>query len=87
MTLFLASVASAHEAATALAEGADIIDAKDPAHGGFAALPLARVAEIVATVGGRASTSAVAGSPTTPDGTREMLPPWRRPDWSSSRLG
>lgn len=47
MTLMLASVRSQEEAEIALAQGADIIDCKEPAHGALAALPLNIVHDIV----------------------------------------
>lgn len=57
----LVSVRDAREAALALAAGADLIDAKDPQNGALGALPIEAVREILAAVGGRATTSAVAG--------------------------
>jgi (5-formylfuran-3-yl)methyl phosphate synthase len=63
MTLMLASVLSREEAEIALAHGADIIDCKDPSRGALGALSLARVAEIVAVVGGRRPVSAVVDLP------------------------
>lgn len=59
----LASVASPQEAEIALAEGADIIDCKDPARGALAALAQDRIAAIVATVAGRKPVSAVVELP------------------------
>jgi len=47
----LVSVASATEALTALAGGADVIDAKDPLSGALGAVPIAVLAEIHAAVG------------------------------------
>jgi dihydroneopterin aldolase len=63
MTLMLASVLSREEAEIALAQGADIIDCKDPARGALGALPLPRVAEIVAAVDARRPVSAVVELP------------------------
>ena len=63
MTLMLASVLSREEAEIALAHGADIIDCKDPARGALGALPLPKVAEIVAGVNGRRPVSAVVDLP------------------------
>lgn len=57
----LVSVRDADEALTALAAGADLIDAKDPERGALGALPSETVRAILARVDGRASTSAVAG--------------------------
>ena len=59
--LLLASVCNAEEAAIAAAAGIDLVDAKDPLRGALGALPTPIVAEIVAAVGGRSQTSAVAG--------------------------
>jgi (5-formylfuran-3-yl)methyl phosphate synthase len=61
MTLFLASVASAAEALTAVAQGADIIDAKDAGGSGLAALAPAKVHEIVGAVAARRPVSTVVG--------------------------
>ncbi|WP_342643576.1 (5-formylfuran-3-yl)methyl phosphate synthase [Rhodoligotrophos ferricapiens] len=61
MTLMLASVTNAHEAETAIAGGADVIDLKDPAKGALGALPLATVQGVVQAVSGRVPTSAVVG--------------------------
>lgn len=58
---FLASVTSAAEAAIALAGGAEIIDAKDPASGALGALPVATVRAIVETVAGVVPVSATIG--------------------------
>jgi dihydroneopterin aldolase len=63
MTLMLASVTSRAEAEIALAQGADIIDCKEPARGALGALPLDMVADIVATTGGRRPVSAVVELP------------------------
>ncbi|BAU90505.1 tetrahydromethanopterin synthesis protein [Methylorubrum populi] len=60
----LVSVRGPDEALTALRAGADLIDAKDPERGALGALPPETVRAIVATVGGRAVTSAVAGDGT-----------------------
>lgn len=59
----LVSVRDADEAALACASGADLVDAKDPANGALGALPVEVVRAIVARVGGRVTTSAVAGEP------------------------
>lgn len=58
---FLASVTNADEALTALAHGAVVIDAKDPAQGALGALPPAVVSSIVRAVAGRAPVSATIG--------------------------
>ncbi len=63
----LVSVRDAAEARVALSAGDDLIDAKDPERGALGALPPAKVREIVATIGGRAVTSAVAGDGTGTD--------------------
>ncbi len=63
MTLMLASVLSRDEAEIALAQGADIIDCKDPARGALGALSLAQVAQIVTAVNGRRPVSAVVELP------------------------
>ncbi len=60
MTLMLASVLSRAEAEIALAQGADIIDCKDPARGALGALAVEEVRRIVALVDGRRPVSAVA---------------------------
>lgn len=57
----LVSVRDADEARAASLAGADLVDAKDPARGALGALEPALVRAIVASVGGRAITSAVAG--------------------------
>lgn len=59
--MLLASVKDAQEARCALAAGARIIDAKDPAAGALGALPAATVHDIVAAVAGHAPVSATAG--------------------------
>ena len=61
MTGFLASVASFDEAKIAYEQGADFIDAKDPATGALGALAPEDVRRIVATIAGRAPVSAVIG--------------------------
>lgn len=61
----LVSVRDAAEAEIACAAGADLIDAKDPARGALGGLPAPVVRAIVARVGARAATSAVAGEPET----------------------
>lgn len=61
MTQFLASVRSGEEAATALAGGADIIDAKEPAAGALGRVASTVLAAIVREVGGRSPVSATIG--------------------------
>ena len=61
MTRALISVRSAAEAAVAVAHGADLIDAKEPAHGALGALPMDAIREIVATVAGARPVSATVG--------------------------
>jgi (5-formylfuran-3-yl)methyl phosphate synthase len=61
MTRFLASVRSAEEAATALAGGADIIDAKDPISGALGRVAPAVLAAILEEVRGRCPVSATIG--------------------------
>jgi FolB domain-containing protein len=61
MTQLLASVVDADEAELALANGADIIDLKDPGRGALGALTPGTVRSIVAALGGRRPTSAVTG--------------------------
>ncbi len=58
---FLASVATAAEAAITVAHGADVIDAKNPAEGALGALPIATVRAIVAEVSGARPVSATIG--------------------------
>lgn len=58
---FLASVTDAVEAETAIAGGADLVDAKDPGRGPLGALDVAIVADIVASAGGRVPVSATLG--------------------------
>jgi (5-formylfuran-3-yl)methyl phosphate synthase len=60
-TRFLASVRSAEEAAIALAGGADIIDAKEPAEGALGDVPLPELAAILRAVAGRRPVSATIG--------------------------
>jgi len=68
VTRFLASVADADEAAIALAHGADVIDAKNPAAGALGALPPEAVQAIVAAIDARRPVSAVTGDlPMQPD--------------------
>ncbi len=62
MTLMLASVADVAEAETAIVEGADIIDLKDPFQGPLGALPIATIRDVVAATAGRRLVSAVAGN-------------------------
>jgi len=57
----LISVASGTEARAALDGGADIIDAKDAAHGALGAVSIAALREIVRTVDGRLPVSAALG--------------------------
>jgi uncharacterized protein (UPF0264 family) len=59
----LVSVRNAHEADLAATAGTCLVDAKDPGRGALGALPFDIVAAIVAAVGGRCRTSAVAGEP------------------------
>jgi uncharacterized protein (UPF0264 family) len=61
MTRLLASVRSAAEAKTAVAGGADLVDAKDPARGALGALDFDAIREIVAAVGGARPVSATVG--------------------------
>jgi uncharacterized protein (UPF0264 family) len=57
----LVSVADADEAIAALEGGADVIDAKDPAHGSLGAVGLEALAEIQAAVRNRAVLTAALG--------------------------
>ena len=59
--LLLVSVASADEAATAVAGGADIIDAKDPAAGPLGAVRLDVLSQIVSTAGAARLVTAALG--------------------------
>lgn len=59
----LVSVRDAAEAEAACLAGADLVDAKDPDRGALGALSPEVVRAIVARVGSRAGTSAVAGEP------------------------
>jgi uncharacterized protein (UPF0264 family) len=61
MTRVLVSVRSATEAAVAVAHGADLIDAKEPARGALGALPVGVIREIVGTVNGARPVSATVG--------------------------
>ncbi len=61
MTLFLASVRDADEAEIAVADGADIIDLKDPSQGALGALSPEAVETVVRSVAGRRPVSAVTG--------------------------
>ncbi|WP_448954826.1 (5-formylfuran-3-yl)methyl phosphate synthase [Labrys neptuniae] len=61
MTRLLVSVVDRAEARLALAQGADLIDAKDPSAGALGALPLATIAAIRADLPADTVTSAVAG--------------------------
>lgn len=62
MTLMLASVTDAAEAETALIEGADILDLKDPSQPPLGAVGPATIHAVVAAVGRRRPVSAVAGN-------------------------
>ena len=74
MTWFLASVRSAEEARIALAGGADIIDAKEPAAGALGRVPPATLAAIVETVGGQCPVSATIGDvPLAPAPVRQAV--------------
>jgi uncharacterized protein (UPF0264 family) len=69
MTGMLASVRSAAEAAIAVAGGADIIDAKEPAAGALGRVESIALREIVREVGGRCLVSATIGDlELSPDG-------------------
>ena len=57
----LVSVRSADEASAALAGGADVIDAKEPASGALGAVPLRTLREIHTAVGDRRAVSAAIG--------------------------
>ena len=59
--VFLASVKTPEEARLALANGADVIDCKDPQKGALGALSAPAVQAIVEAIGGRALVSATAG--------------------------
>nr|WP_281409805.1 (5-formylfuran-3-yl)methyl phosphate synthase [Methylobacterium sp. BTF04] len=63
----LVSVRDADEALMAARAGTDLVDAKDPARGALGSLAPALVRAIVARVGHRAVTSAVAGEPADDD--------------------
>src|SRR5579863_4361749 len=63
MTLMLASVADAEEAALAARGGADIVDFKDPSRGAIGAVTTDVAAAGVGAVGGMAQTSATLGDP------------------------
>jgi (5-formylfuran-3-yl)methyl phosphate synthase len=68
MTRFLASVASATEAAVALGAGADLIDVKDPITGALGAASLNEIRSIVGVVRKRTPVSATIGDlPMEPD--------------------
>lgn len=68
MTQLLASVVDVDEAELALANGADIVDLKNPSRGALGALDAGAVRSIVAAIGGRRPTSAVTGDlPMEPD--------------------
>lgn len=68
MTRLLASVRCAAEATTALAGGADIIDAKEPASGALGRVAPAALAAILGVVDGRCEVSATIGD-------MELAPP------------
>ncbi len=61
MTRMLASVTGPDEAEIALGGGADIIDLKDPARGALGAVAPGVIRATVAAIGGRGTSSAVAG--------------------------
>lgn len=61
MTQFLASIRDAEEARIALQGGADIIDAKEPAHGALGAVALPQLSAIIAEIEGRCRVSATIG--------------------------
>ena len=63
MTLMLASVADAQEAALVARGGADIVDFKDPARGAIAAVTAEVAGQGVRAVAGQARTSATLGDP------------------------
>ena len=74
MTLFLASVRNCHEAETACAEGADVIDLKEPNAGALGAVERATLIEAVRQVGGRVPVSATVGDlPMAPQTLREAI--------------
>ncbi|MGO9006879.1 MAG: (5-formylfuran-3-yl)methyl phosphate synthase [Beijerinckiaceae bacterium] len=61
MTLMLASVSNPSETEIALAEGADIIDLKDPSKGAFGAVDLSTLRSTLGRVAGRRRVSAACG--------------------------
>jgi uncharacterized protein (UPF0264 family) len=61
MTELLVSVRSAEEAAAALAEGAGLIDVKDPFRGSLGRATEATITEVIRVVGGRRPVSAAQG--------------------------
>jgi dihydroneopterin aldolase len=63
MTLMLASVVDAAEAALVLQGGADIIDFADPAQGPLGAVPVETIRKGVEAIGGRRRISAALGPP------------------------
>jgi FolB domain-containing protein len=74
MTLFVASVTGPEEAELALAQGADVIDLEDTAHGVLGPIEPTRVRETVKAVGGRRPVSAAAGNlPMQPDVLEETV--------------
>ena len=74
MTLFVASVTGPEEAEVALAQGADVIDLEDTAHGMLGPLEPARVRETVKAVGGRRPVSVASGNlPMQPDVLEETV--------------
>jgi uncharacterized protein (UPF0264 family) len=73
MPQLLVSVRSAEEARSALAGGADIIDAKEPGRGSLGAVSRATLAEIVATVPSGCSCSVALGDVTTVEEVRTAL--------------
>lgn len=66
MPQLLVSVADPGEAEIAVAGGADLIDAKDPAHGALGALPVETIRAILGAVAGRRTVTAVTGNATDP---------------------
>lgn len=61
-TLFLASVTSVEEARLCAAEGADLVDCKDPTRGALGALPVATVAAVRACLPASIPVSATVGN-------------------------
>jgi (5-formylfuran-3-yl)methyl phosphate synthase len=69
----LISVRSADEVAPAIEGGADIIDAKDPEHGGLGAVSRVELARILALVPSHSPISVALGDVTTVDNVRTAL--------------